>query len=978
MAIDRQAVAGLQPVGVNVQPRPVGTTAIQRVAGEATNTAGNFVNDLMSAAGSMAQVGTYIMNQRVEDDKVRQYDRALTGLMPSEDATVGGARAHMMVGLQNDILAQTTQLQADAERFRGSDEDWTNHVVKSRNEVQAALFAKYPELQQDKDTMRMVTTAFMEQQPKVFASRFKAKAQQDAQERMQSMQSRMILATQGLSGPALSSMMEQGRSEAMAMGLTAEEYESMITELAMNKASLGDSSFIDATKELKNSAGVSLYQREGKLQTGAIAADRTWASLNQVELFRKKNDAIEQYESGALSQDQMLEIMQNHNSVTGGTAWSDSEITTLFNKVAKERAKVSNLQDLLKRGEGDSPLGLQDVSDKDRKDYAAALAGTYTELADKQIAEEGATGERAEAIRGSYERARYAKLGQQLIKDPNLETRYQALLTMSSANLKDMKVEPEAMRTLLMARDAIPEDARLAVMGEKEYAFAENYDLGTRMGMNPGQAVEFAQGAQKSERLSSATLKELTSDVEGVVSDVAGGSWTTRGDNMSDMGRDLMTQDATTIARSMKVAGHSNETIKRHLSEVLKGQYTQMAEGFFKKGVLIKGDLRGLGEVLKTNQKDLPDVMRQYMDNNKQALLDNSGGMKEEDLYYDVDMRRGLFTIRGGSGRMPLTSPMPLTELKAQDLLKQRYDQEKKARDDGAEAFKKQQMKMGSWGISPTTVKDPKDVTAKAVGKIGIGDFLMSPAFANGANLPSNFEFGHERNQSLFYDYVAKAENSVNAGLDPVAGTFHPYSDEGGENIGFGHLLTAEEKKNGYVMIGDDRVPFKKGFSEITPAKARQLLEQDIKAHQPSTKDWQVPFDSMHPGIQRGILDLSYNLGKQGIANSPKAFADFKAGRFTEGFINMLDTNATKGERSPGLLRRRAEAYNMAMASSGVPKITEVRTESDGSMYAKFSSSDMGAFVRQGLAEKIGKDGWLKVNGPSKLTENSRVGSLSV
>ena len=139
-----------------------------------------------------------------------------------------------------------------------------------------------------------------------------------------------------------------------------------------------------------------------------------------------------------------------------------------------------------------------------------------------------------------------------------------------------------------------------------------------------------------------------------------------------------------------------------------------------------------------------------------------------------------------------------------------------------------------------------------------------------------------------------------------------------------------------------------------------------------------MPFDSMHPGVQRGILDLSYNLGKQGIANAPKAYADFKAGRFTEGFINMLDTNYTKGARSPGLLRRRAEAYNMAMAASGMPKITQVRTDKDGSMYAKFASADIANFLREGLASKIGKDGWLQVNGPSKLTENSRVGTLSV
>lgn len=58
------------------------------------------MEDLVNAASSVADVTTAILNQQVEDDKVRQLDRALSGMMPSEDATVGGARAHMLVSLQ--------------------------------------------------------------------------------------------------------------------------------------------------------------------------------------------------------------------------------------------------------------------------------------------------------------------------------------------------------------------------------------------------------------------------------------------------------------------------------------------------------------------------------------------------------------------------------------------------------------------------------------------------------------------------------------------------------------------------------------------------------------------------------------------------------------------------------------------------------------------------------------------------------------
>lgn len=980
MAIERQAVQGLGQVGSTGGPGRAGTQAIQvgPVGESGMRQAGNFIDDLFSAAGSVAGLATDIMNRTVEDDKVRQYDRALKGLLPSDDATMGGARAHMLVGLQNDVIASTMRLQQDAARFTGTDAEWEDRVIQSRNNIQDAVIQKYPGLGADKETGKVITNAFMEQQPKIFAAREGAKLEREGAERAQSMQSRLMLVTDGLSGPALNEALQQLQQEALTMQLTKPEFEAMVAEVAVSRAQVGDSAFIEATKSIKDKNGVSLYQRNGKLMTAEISAQRTWASLNQVELFRKKDAAIDAYTNGELNQEEMLQIMQNHNNLSGGAAWSDGEIKSLFDKVAKSHAETARMSDLVKRGDSGSPMGLQDIPEKDRKDYAEAIRGVYTKLADDEILKTQATGEDAEAIRGKYERARYAKMGEQLIKDPVLETRFQSLMNMSSANLKDVKSEPEALRTIMMARDSIPEDARRAVMGDKEYAFSENYDLGTRMGMNPGQAIEFAQGASKGDKLASSVLRELNEEVDGVVSDVAGGSWLTRGDNMSEMGQELMLQEANTIARAMKVAGHNNDTIKRHLTEVLKKDYNQLSEGFFTQGVLVKGNTQVMAQALKVNTKDLPFALRQYMDNNKDALLDASGGMEMKDLYFDVDDKRGTFVIRGGSGRMPLTHAMPLSDIKSQDLLRQKYDEEKKARDDGKKAFEAQQMKMGSWGVSPTTIKTDKDVTAKNVGKRGIGDFLMSPAFAGGANLPSNFEFGYEEKQQVFYDYVAKAENSMNAGLNPASGTYQPYRDEGGDNIGFGHLLTAEEKANGYVMIDGDKVPFGAGVSEVTPERARKLLEQDIKSHQPSTKDWSVPFDAMHPGVQRGILDLSYNLGKQGIANSPKAYADFKAGRFTDGFINMLDTNATQGERSPGLLRRRAGAFNMAMEASGLPKITQVRTEADGSMYAKFSSADIRSFVKAGVASRIGDDGWMKVNGPSKLTQNARPGTLSV
>lgn len=980
MAIERQAVQGLQQVQSKGAPRGASTSAIQVSEPVLERTGSAFIDDLFSAAGAFAKVGTEIMNQAVEDDKVRQYDRALQGLMPSDDATVGGARAHMLVQLQNDVIGQSIALQDAAKRFTGTDQEWEQMVVDSRNQIQEKVYQQYPGLIGDKETMRTVSNAFMEQQPKIFAARMSAKLEREAQERTQAMQSRVLMVTEGLSGGALDDALHQLQQEAITMQLTKPEFEEMVAQIAMERAAVGDDTFVEATKSLKDKNGVSLYQRNGKLQTAEIQANRNWAAQNQVALFEKKDAAIQAFKAGELDREEMLQIMQNHNQISGGTAWSDGEIKSLFDKVAKKNAEEAKMQDLLARGQSGSPLGLQDISEKDRNDYAEGIAGVFTKLANDEIERTGATGEAAEAIRGKYEIMRYAKLGQQLIKDPNIKARYDSLMQMSSANLKDMTAEPEALKTIMNARDSIPEDARRAVMGDKEYAFVENYDKALQMGYNVGQAIEFAQNVAKGEKLQGSVLKELSSDVEGVVDDVAGGSWLTRGDNMSDTGKALVMDDAMTIARAMKVAGHNNDTIKRHLQSYLTSQYTQLSEGFFTQGVLVKGDVRALGDTIGVNQNDVPTALRQYIDNHKQELLDNSGGLDESDIYIDVDSKRGMFTIRGGSARTPLTPAMPLSEIKGQALLKEHYDAKVKERDDAKKNFEAQQMRMWGAGGYQAQPMQKGDVTAKAVGKRGIADFLMSPAFAAGENLPANFEFGYEKKNQTFFDYVAKTENQMNVGFDRVAGVYTPYKDAHGHSVGYGHFLTAEEKRNGYIMIGSEKVPFKAGQSQLTPERAMKLLKQDMKSHVPSTRDWAVPFDKMHPGVQRGIMDLSYNLGRGGIQKSPRAYESFKAGRFTDGFIEMLATASSEGKRQTGLLVRRAEAYNLAQSGGAIPKISEVETREDGSMYVKFNGEMSEAFVSKSHFNKIDKNGWMQVYPPAagKLAANTKIGRVKI
>lgn len=981
MAIDRQAIQGLQQVQ---SQGPARASMVQsRVAGAATVNSGSLLDDILSVAGDAAKVATNVMNTVVEEDKIRQYDRNLRGLMPTEDATTGGRRAHMLVNLQNRSNEMTQRLKDEATRFQGSDEEWEEQVITYQRAMREEVALNYPELAGDKDTSKLITSVFMENHPQVFAARAGAKLQQESVERTTALQSRVLSMTQGLQGEELTGMLHQLQQDAVAMQITKPEFEGLVVSTALEKAAIGDSTMIEATKGILDANGVSLYARNGKLMQAEISADRTRASLDQVGLFEAKSGIEGKLLAGELSWDEFLKQADAQNKATGSTAWSESELSTLYNKRAKDSAEGMVMQEWLARGEQDSPLGLQDISTKERKDYAEYLRTEMASLADKEIAATGANGEQAEAIRGKYEQQRLLHMAKNVIEDPVAKERFESLMQMSPENLKAMTSEPEAMQTLLRTRDSLPETGLRAVLGDKAWAFTENYERALRMGNNPGQAIAFAQNASRGEKLQSSTLKELNKVTETVVDSVASGGWTF-GDNMSDLGRDLMAQEANQIALAMKQAGHSNETIEREMKSYLSNQYTQTQEGFFKSGVLVKGvqSSAELGKSIGTNGTDAAAAMSQYISVNKEALLDAAGaGMEEKDLYFDIDQKKGTFVIRAGSGRVPVTMAAPLSSLDGQALLREKYETEKKSRDENRAAFEESMMKRGAWGSSTTSkYQKSADVTIDKLSKTGVSEFFMSSAFANGADLPSNFEFGYDKKNDSFYDYVAKQENPANVGYNRAAGSYEPYKDAHGESVGFGHFITDTERKNGYIVVAGNKVPFTKGSSQITPAIAQKLLRQDVKSHKPSTTGWKTPWDQLHPATQRGLMDLSYNLGKGGIANAPKAEAAFKSGKLTDGFIHMLSTASEGGKRSPGLLVRRADAYNLANEGNGLPKIKQVETNEDGSMRVRFDGEMSGAFVSKDIAGKIGKDGWMTVY-PAKgnaLVANAKTGVINI
>ena len=955
MAIDRQAVQGLAMVQSQGGPRAA--TVQSRVAGAPTvSTKTSLLDDLLSVAGGAAQVATEVMNNTVEEDKIRQYDRNLRGLLPSDDATVGGRRAHMLVNLQNRTNETTLRLQDDAKRFQGTDDEWEDHVILSQRQMREEVGLNYPELVGDKETGKIMTNAFMEQQPQIFAARAGAKLQQEATERVTSLQSRVHSLTEGLSGEDLSGMLHNLQREAVAMQITKPEYEAMIAGIAMERAAIGDTGFIEATKDLKDANGVSLYQREGKLQQASIQGLRMKASLNQAGLSAMKFDLEEKFLGGGLSEAEFLQQAHSQNQQTGGSAWSDEGINALRRQKAKASGEAGKITDSIMRISKGQLMGIDNYSEKELKSIEGGLMAQASAEAEAFIKVNGLDGEQADQVRRKANADASTMLAKAGIKDSIMTRQIDNFMLITPEHLQSMDAEPAEMEALLSKWESLPEQYRGQIVGDKQAAFVTNYQRGLELNMNPGQALDFAQKASKERKFSSAEFKDMNKRALSAAKNVATSSGWTPFDNFPDHIRAQMERVAGDYMRDFLTAGYSPDDAEKQVSLALDREYAQVGDGVFSGGTVIRGGVDKLAQRLNVNQQDLGAQFQSYLQVNKDDLEDTAGGAGVEEMYFDIDQKRGVFMVRAGASGMPVGSPRALSELGDYKWA------EKASQLDEAQKKEMQGRIQESLGLSGENA-----VTAEKVGGVVFGtlmNVLFPEAKASDDQLP-NLEVGTQQKNSDFVDFVANAENGVGVGFDSRAGVYTPYKDAHGHSVGFGHFLTPEEKRNGYIMIGDSPVPYRPGESQLTKQQARTLLEQDLKSHIPSTEGWDVPFDQMHPTAQRALTDTAYNLGKGFLKESPKAAAAFKRGDLQSGFVHMLSTMNVEGKRSPAILARRAHAYNLS-AGNNFPRITEMDNSEDGTMRVKFSANAMNGYFGKEIAKDVGEDGWYTVIGSKK------------
>jgi GH24 family phage-related lysozyme (muramidase) len=161
-------------------------------------------------------------------------------------------------------------------------------------------------------------------------------------------------------------------------------------------------------------------------------------------------------------------------------------------------------------------------------------------------------------------------------------------------------------------------------------------------------------------------------------------------------------------------------------------------------------------------------------------------------------------------------------------------------------------------------------------------------------------------------DYIASKEGfATKAYLDPPGNTKNQYS------IGYGHLITPHELKQGYINLGDKKVEVKgPGGKDTTISKedAKALLQNDIPKYEKAAAD-ALGVDAwgrLNTEQRNALTSLVYNSGQAGINHLIKkglrdailkgcqCFTNYKSTWLRNGRWKILFCSSAKKKRRSG------------------------------------------------------------------------------
>lgn len=896
------------------------TTTINRGYKQEANPVGpveNIFNTLLQASGQTMDAVGKEATRKMEEDKTLQTMRFYQGMAPTDDATVAGYRAHAVLGMQNSVLTQTARLKKEAETFTGTDEEWEDKVRDSHRSIVDTAFASHPDLKQDPDTLKAITTIYGEQVPQIAAARIGAKLSMDHEKRLTDLADNIRLRSDGLKPDEMVATLNGVMTDASdAMQLSVKDREKVLTTLAIEKAKQGDLTYLNYTKQYKGNASTSLFDRDATLQAAEKVGQTVYSQQHQDAVAGQKVALEQRLFNHELTWDQFVAEGQKINVALGGTgqlAYDSTQFISEYHKLSALDAKENKDKPWMHAGpDAAAVMGLGDQ----------LKLGKFKGNRDgfMQAGQALNNGQERMVITDSEMRSMWTKYETDQAGSADFQTDVRSLLKSGQVGVDPFaltQADPTRQKAAVAGVTKLYEDAAEQAVVKLGPTASSDQKNAVRASYRMGLAniLSHAQVVNPQWEAKIAVLKDL--DIENA-------------DKMTKLPQ--AAKDAIDLYNSLPEGSQAQHTKDPGVAAVLANYKTFLGMGYTEPGALAAAQKaqRSKRAFSPTENKTIDKAAADIASSKANTLIPGflGGHTNAPDWVkanIEIEAKTQLIAaIKSGATDVPTAANMvkhvwdtSYTQLRNGQLimgtratlsaqmavhpddLELTFDTYKLQNKAALEAQAGTTIDKMYFDVSPDrgtfTVRAangqvltlPTPLNEMKAGRDGYLSNMDKPRLEKVADgikgaavklldmwngtpdrvvpKPVQPERTPEFNEQVFRA-IAFVENPDRAGYKTLGktGVYMPYNDNGKQAIGYGHELTAKEVQQGYITLPGTSTRINIGGqrpSQVTEDVARLLAKSDILSHKIALQQNWKGFDELPLKYQGVLLNISYNTG---------------------------------------------------------------------------------------------------------------------
>lgn len=222
------------------------------------------VDTLIKFAGVAGSEYIKRTEKKIEADKAVQTSRAVQGMMPTDDATNAGYRAHAAVSIKGQALESQVRLNELA-KTKMTDEQWEEVIRSEYSSFDKFMTDKYDDYAKDVELQKLGAVALRETIPQVTAAREGYKIEHEINDRMNSATDVLVNATASgmITGANPEELVNSVDTLLAPLQLTASQKDDVIINAVIVS---DDQKLVEFSKSYNGDRKTSLYDRSGKIQ----------------------------------------------------------------------------------------------------------------------------------------------------------------------------------------------------------------------------------------------------------------------------------------------------------------------------------------------------------------------------------------------------------------------------------------------------------------------------------------------------------------------------------------------------------------------------------------------------------------------------------------------------------------------------------------------------------------------------------------